>query len=455
MKKLALTSSLLLLNACATFTPQLGFQDVNEAVSSRTGKYLYWKTGTVADKAVEEVLDKLLAEPLTPDSATQIALLNNNKLQATYQHLGIAQGDLVEAGLLPNFIFSGEIRFPKEGANLELSLVQNFIDIFQIPLRKRIAESQFEEAKIEVIDKALGMSYNVRKAFYEYQGSEQLLEMSQTALLALEASRDLARKLHDAGNLTDLDLAQEEVNYETLRIENADLEEQVAQTREDLNALLGLSGQSLNWKIDSRLSDPSTLDRDPTTIEEQAIANNLALARIKQRFVTLTGKLNQAERLRLFGENELGASGAKEAEGTWGFGPAFSFPLPFFNQGQPTIFRTNAELSRQHGLGRDLTTKIQARVRSILKRLKISEARLATYRKTLLPLHTKLVSEAQKRYNAMLLGAFQLLEAKHEQIMAGKDYIRSLKNYWLLRTELESVLSGNLPSGPSVEIAEE
>jgi cobalt-zinc-cadmium efflux system outer membrane protein len=455
MKKLALLSALLLLNACAAFTPQLGFQEVNESVSSRTGKYLYWKTGNDADKTVDDALNLLLKEPLTPDSATQIALLNNNNLQATYQHLGIAQADLVEAGLLPNFIFNGEIRFPKDGVNLELSLVQNFIEIFQIPLRKKMAESLFEEAKIEVVSKALSLSYNVRKAFYEYQGTEQLLEMSNTALLALEASRDLARKLHMAGNITDLDLAQEEVNYETLKIETSNLEEHVVQTKENVNALLGLSGQSLSWKIDTRLSAPSAFNSDSTAVEEHAIANNLALAKIKQRFVTLTAKLSQAERFRLFGDSEIGASAAKEAGEGWGFGPAFSFPLQFFNQGQVAVFRVNAELARQHGLGLDLTNRIQSHVRSTLKQLKITEGRLTTYRKTLLPLHTKLVSESQRQYNAMLLGAFQLLEAKHKQIMAGKDYIESLKNYWLLRTELESILNGNIPSDLSVDTSEE
>ena len=61
-------------------------------------------------------------------------------------------------------------------------------------------------------------------------------------------------------------------------------------------------------------------------------------------------------------------------------------------------------------------------------------------------MQTKLVSETQKQYNAMLVGAFQLLEAKHKQIEAGMDYLSTLKTYWLLHTELESVLNGVMPS---------
>ena len=184
----------LVLTGCISFTSQMGFEEVNTAYSARTGQHLYWKTGTEEDKQVEEEFTKLLSAELTADSATQIALLNNKALQATYQKLGIAQADLVQAGLFPNPIFGGDIRFPSDGPNLELSVVQNFIKIFEIPLRTKIANSEFEEAKLGVIEKALTLAFRVRKAFCEYQATEQFLEMEKTALLALEASQDLAMR---------------------------------------------------------------------------------------------------------------------------------------------------------------------------------------------------------------------------------------------------------------------
>ncbi len=58
-------------------------------------------------------------------------------MQATYEELGIAQADLVEAGLLKNPTFYFERRLPGQAA--EIDLVQEFIDILLLPLRKRIA----------------------------------------------------------------------------------------------------------------------------------------------------------------------------------------------------------------------------------------------------------------------------------------------------------------------------
>lgn len=443
MRLLISLVAILTISGCATFEPQMGFKEVNENFSLRTKQNLYWNTGTLEDKKAEEELARLLSKDLTFDSATQIALLNNKGLQATYQQLGIAQADLVQAGLFPNPVFSGDIRFPSDGPNLELSIVHSFIRIFEIPLRKKIAQSEFEEAKLEVIEKALLLAYQVRKAFFEYQACEQLLEMSKTALLAIEASRDLATRLHEAGNINDLDLAQEQLNYETLKIENSFQEEELIAAREEINSLLGLEVEQTNWKSLRRLGEPDDLTKRYEQVEKEAVANNITLAKARQRLTTLSSSLDRAEKFKIFGDSEIGASAAKE--GDWGFGPAFSLPLPFFDQGQSEVFRTNAALHQQYNLTLNLQTKIQARTRSLLKRIKLVEARLAGYKKTLLPLQTRLVSETQKHYNAMLISAFQLLEAKHKQIETGKNYILTLKSYWHLQTELDSVCSGILP----------
>src|SRR6266508_687793 len=87
---------------CANVPRDAGFGSVQNSVMERTGHQVYWSRGTEADKEVTEVLDSLLQRELTPDSAVQIALLNNQNLQATYEELGVAQAELVEAGLLKN-----------------------------------------------------------------------------------------------------------------------------------------------------------------------------------------------------------------------------------------------------------------------------------------------------------------------------------------------------------------
>ena len=59
------------------------------------------------------------------------------------------------------------------------------------------------------------------------------------------------------------------------------------------------------------------------------------------------------------------------------------------------------------------------------------------------------VAETQLQYNAMQVGPVELLFAKQQQIEAGAAYVRSLRDYWSARAQLDLILSGRLGAGVS------
>ena len=73
---------------------------------------MVWNLGTELDAQVDQEVRALLHDTLTVDGAIQVALLNNRNLQALYAELGVAQADLVQAGLLKNPVFDGAVRLP-------------------------------------------------------------------------------------------------------------------------------------------------------------------------------------------------------------------------------------------------------------------------------------------------------------------------------------------------------
>src|SRR5258706_1753498 len=91
------------------------FPQVQSLVKDRIGKETRWNRGSAEDKEVEEAIRRMLARELTADDVVQIALLNNRHLQATYEDLGVAQGELVQAGMLKNPLFHGNIGWIEAG----------------------------------------------------------------------------------------------------------------------------------------------------------------------------------------------------------------------------------------------------------------------------------------------------------------------------------------------------
>jgi cobalt-zinc-cadmium efflux system outer membrane protein len=99
------------LAGCASVNLSAGFPEVTAAVEERSAAKIAWNQGPELESEPAARLRSLLQRKLTADDAVQIALLNNRDLQAMYSDLGVAQADLVQAGLLRNPILDASVAF--------------------------------------------------------------------------------------------------------------------------------------------------------------------------------------------------------------------------------------------------------------------------------------------------------------------------------------------------------
>jgi len=452
-----LFASLVLLSGCTSVALNAGFDDVRGTVEERSASKIFWNNGTDLDKEAAEKVGSLLKTKLTAEEAVQVALLNNRELQAVYSDLGVAQADLVQAGLLRNPIFDAAVLFPVSHGGkpkLELSAVMNFLDIFYLPLRKRVAAAAFEEAKSRVTGSVLDLAARVRAAFYLHQANEQMLELRQTIVQALNASFDVTRRLHEAGNITDLDLARERALLEAGKLALRSAEVAARQGREELNILLGLWGKQTEWQTDRRVPDIPQQPMQTENIERIALDRSVDLLNARQRLVFAGEQLGFNRWTALVPEMQVGTGGEREEDGSWKVGPVFEFPIPLFDQGQARTGRAAAELRRAQQEYYALAIRIRSTARAVRDRMEGFRDRALYYRDILLPLHERIVNESQLQYNAMQLGPIQLLRAREQQIETAAAYVESLRDYWLVQGDLGQILSGRLPSSNGIPAAQ-
>ena len=441
----------LALTACASVPEEAGFSDAAAIVRERGGLEIRWGRGEVQNEEVDAQVGSLLQSDLDSESAVAIALLRNRHLQALYEDLRIAQADLVEAGLLRNPIFHLEGRFPEGGglAAFDLGLEEDFLSILFLPLRKRVAAASFEATKLRVAEHVLTLAGEVRVAFYLLQGTEQLAELRRTVLQATEASADLAKGLHEAGNIRDLDLDNELALHEEAKLALARAEIERTDARERLNALMGLWGPETEWKISARLPDLPQDEASVEGIESRAVAASLTLAQRKIEIEREAQRLGFVRQTRLAPDPALGISAERESEsGLWTTGPAFAVSLPLFNQGQPAVARAVAVLNSLQQSYAAEATELRSAVRRAASRVLASRSRATFLQRVLLPLRSRIVEGSQLEYNAMQQGTFQLLMAKREEIAAGATYVEELRDYWIASAELGQILAG---AGPALQ----
>ena len=93
-------------------------------------------------------------------------------------------------------------------------------------------------------------------------------------------------------------------------------------------------------------------------------------------------------------------------------------------------------------------------MRSGITRLNAARQTAELYQEDLIPIRERIVVETQKHVNYMLLGVFQLLQAKRDEVNAYREYLEALRDYWIAFAELERAVGGNLQiSGASAASA--
>jgi cobalt-zinc-cadmium efflux system outer membrane protein len=439
-------------NVVAADKSDEAFRDLADAVHARTGKRAQWNRGSPQDAEAERFVETFLRRHLTADSAVQIALLNNRNLQATYEEIGIAQADLVEAGLLRNPIFEIERRF--SGRALEMDVFNEFIDLLLLPLRKRAAKAEFEAAKLRIAHEVLTQIAEVRAAFYEHQGDAQLVDLNRTVEKASEDSAAVALRLHEAGNTTDLDLANEQAQHVQMKLEFAKAQSAALGSREKLNSLVGAWGTQTTWKIAPRLPELPTKEVAASRLEARAITQRLDLSAARQATIAQGRSAGIAAVGTMLNELEVGAHYEREPEGDSTIGPSLRLPIPLFNFGQGASMRAHAKFRQNQQKYFALAVQIRSDVRAARDRMLLARQRAEYLKSTVLPLRSRIVQETQLQYNAMHLGAFELLRAKQEEVNAGKEHVEALRDYWVARAELEKAVGGSL-SGTIFETAKQ
>ena len=429
-------------------------EDLQSTIRQRTGKQVEWQKDVEARDQIREAIRLLLRRTLTADSAVQVALLNNRELQATFEDIGIAQADLIEAGLLRNPIFAGDARFPNRapsGTDIEMAIAQEFFDVLVIPLRKKVATAQLMKTKLQVGDAILKLAAGVKAAFYELQAEQQLLGRLKAINETDAAAVELAQRQHEAGNINDLDLANQQATYSQSKLDIAETSASIRAGREKLNRLMGTWGDDTAWKIDNELPELPAGDFPQQRLESLAINQRLDLAAAKTQIGALVGSLGITKTYRYVGSIEFGVDTEKETDGQRETGPTWQLELPIFNRGQGRIAKLQAQLRQAERRLESEAVAIRAEVREARDRL-IAKRDLATYyRDELLPGRKKILELTLTHYNAMLKSPYDLLLAKQNEFSAERGYVAALRDYWIARADLERAVGGRL-SRTSVEI---
>lgn len=440
------TGAIIALSCSCKRVPPADDSRVVSLIQKRITKQVHWRQETKEDQQVISLMQQLFQKELELDAAIQIALLNNPTIQATFEELGIAQADLVQAGLLQNPFFQGFVRFPNQrslATNTEFSITQNILELFLIPLRKKIAATELAQAQLRVANVILEVHFDVQKSYYSLQAEQTRLSLLESLLETTEMRKLLAEKQYQAGNINELELQRHTSVYLEAKLNLSKSQAEIAGLQRTMNVLLGLRDTQTNWHIAQGLPNLPGDEPPLAQLETRALSERLDIAIIRLE-INRIAQIGATKNWWAYTDVAVGISGEKDSEGPRVLGPMLLASLPLFNTGQADRARLTALLKQNQHRLKAVEIDILSQVRLAKERLAIYRNLVSLYMSELLPLQKKIIATSQNFYNVMGLSVYKLLQSKQQELLAKIEYTTSLRDYWTTRVELDRAVGGSV-----------
>lgn len=434
------------LAGCASLSPDGNQADINTLTAGKTAG-INAPVGRGDSAETREAVARLLAEPLSAESAVRIALLNNPGIHASMASLGISDADRVRAGTLPNPHFS--IGRFVEGSKVEIErgIGFNVIGLLTLPWRARYQSQQHEVAKLQAAQEVVKLAADTRKAWINAVAAQQTANYMKDAKEAAKASGELARRLARVGNWSKLNQAREQAFVADAAAQLARSQNAAFAAREKLIRLMGLWGTQTQFTLSERLPDLPKTIADMPDIEARALRDRLDVrASVAQAgyvadnmgLTRSTGFINALDAKYSRNTTFDNATGDKEIKRGW----ELELPLPIFDWGGASNARAQGQYMQSVARVRETAIQARSEARESYHAWRTAHDLALHYRDEVVPLRKFINNELLLRYNGMLASVFDLLADTRTSIAAVNASIEAQRDFWLADTDLQTTLTG-------------
>jgi outer membrane protein TolC len=388
---------------------------------------------------------------LSVEDAVQIALLNNRMLQGAFQELGISEAELVQAGRLQNPRFDLRHAGAAGQYDIEETLSFNVLALLTMPYTHDIEKRRFAQTQNSVVQRVAQLARDTREAFYAAVAARESIEHLQQVRIAAETGTELARRMVAAGNWNRLDQAREQ-SFSTDAIQSltrARLAEESA--REKLMVLLGLparqNGQPALQLADSLPELPASVDSLPD-VERAVLQERLDLQLMRMHIDELGKSLGLTKSTRFVNVLDIGAERVRQGsrEEPYERGYTVTLEVPIFDSGAARIKKSEAIYAQAVDRFAQAALEARSQIRLAYAGYRAAFDLAQRQRDEVLPLRRAIAQQNLLRYNASLIGIFELLADAREQVLGVDGYIQSVRDFWIAKSRLDAALLGNSAS---------
>jgi cobalt-zinc-cadmium efflux system outer membrane protein len=373
-----------------------------------------------------------LGDGLSEAEAIACALWNNAPFHATLSRLGMARGDLVQAGLLTNPQL--QLLLPGGSKQFEWTMYVGLEALILRRHRVEISERELCRTAQDLVQLGLNLVRDTRLAYADWVFA---IERSGLAVQSREIRDRIAgmsAKRLEAGDISQFEVSVAEIDALRVTAEAAGLELEPAAASERLKNLMGLSNWDLEF-VPVPIAAPlrPSLDEDSLVAEGLATRPDVVAAWFAVDVARKRSELTKWSWLRF----DLVADGNAAGNGPTNAGPGFRFDIPIFNRNEGLVMR--AEWTADEAVHNYIATRDRAtaEIRTAAIRLRQADATLTVLNADVLKRLSGAVELAERSYQDGAVPYFLVLQSTSQFIDAQIRQVELHANLRRALAELE------------------
>jgi len=380
---LALLAAAFGTGACASYEPlPLDAAAVEHGLAPPDAEALRVRAGSLVHRILQPiVLDA--SDGLSPEEAAVVAVLANPSLRAVRDQRGLADAQLLQAGILPNPQVSAGVDVPVGGTidgtvvGFSADLSWDIAQLVSRSTRMDAATAAQASVDLDIAWQEWQVAQAARIAVYRLAGLEAEAALATETERRLDENLDMVRRAAEAAQLTELALAAAEAAANQARGDALEVRHQVRLQRLLLSRLLGQPPES-EVRVQQGFELPSW--RDPPA-EEDLVRDleqrRLDLVALHLGYDSQEATLHAAV-LEQFPRIGIGINGGRDTGNVGSIGAGLTIDLPIFDRNQGGIAIETATRQQLFDEYVDRVFQARADVADVLEEIRSLDERIST-----------------------------------------------------------------------------
>lgn len=369
-----------------------------------------------------------------------MAMTGNPALREASAKVGVAQGNAVQVGMLPNpGFFTSSPQWTGSVSQYNAVLSQTFITAGKLQLSRTTAQRAVEQAQLDFTRTRFEVLTNVRRQFYTTALAQRRVEVLNQLLGVSSQSRDVGEKLLAAGETNRADSTLLDIEFDRAQLAQKNAVASLAAARKRLAAVIGVSDMEIG-RLKFDLSTPLP-DYELETVRLGVVDRNAvaAIAAVEIQRTQWALRRASAERYPDFNIQagyQYSVEGPLHDQGY----AQFTTSIPLWNRNQGGIRSARADTVRAVAALQRTENELSQQTADALGIYLPAVERARVYRERILPKAQEVFRVNRRLFEQGQTDFLRLLQAQRTLIEADLGYIEAEEARWTSAATISGLL---------------